>query len=109
MRRWWFFDFDLLDVNHFISHCRKTHLQLDVVKRCSIDLQDSSLKKLEKLSTFTYLPSTNFQIETAATAFLCGYLIMKITEAIHECDYCLSHLQDSNSKKKSPLLELIYY
>jgi hypothetical protein len=45
---------------------------------------------------------TNFQIETAATAFLCGYLIMKITEAIHGCDYCLSHLQDSNSKNKIP-------
>jgi hypothetical protein len=55
------------------------------------------------------LPSTNFQIEAAATAFLCGYLIMKITEAAHGCDYCLSHLQDSNSKKKIPLLELIYY
>jgi hypothetical protein len=72
-------------------------------------LQDSSLEKLEKLSSFTYSPSTNFQIETAATAFLCGYLIMKITEPIHGCDYCLSHLQDSNSKKKIHLLELIYY
>jgi hypothetical protein len=66
-------------------------------------------RKLEKLSSFTYLPRTNFQIETAATAFLCGYLIMKITEAVQGCDYCLSHLQDSNSKKKIPLLELIYY
>jgi hypothetical protein len=75
----------------------------------SVTLQDSSLEKLEKLSSFTYLPRTNFQIETAATAFLCGYLIMKITEAVHGCDYCLSHLQDSNSKKKIPLLELIYY
>jgi hypothetical protein len=75
----------------------------------SVTLQDSSLEKLEKLSSFSYLPSTNFQIETAATAFLCGYLIMKITKAIHGCDYCLSHLQDSNSKKKIPLLELIYY
>jgi hypothetical protein len=74
----------------------------------SVTLQDSSLEKLEKLSSFTYLPSTNFQIETAAMAFLCGYLIMKITEAIHGCDYCLSHLQDSNSKKKIPLLELVY-
>jgi hypothetical protein len=52
---------------------------------------------------------TNFQIETAAAAFLCGYLIMKITEAIHGCDYCLSHLRDPNSKKKIPLLELMYY
>jgi hypothetical protein len=76
----------------------------------SVTLQDSSLEKLEKLSSFSYLPSTNFQIETAATAFLCGYLIMKITKAIiHGCDYCLSHLEDSNSKKKIPLLELIYY
>jgi hypothetical protein len=75
----------------------------------SVTLQDSSLEKLEKLSSFTYLPRTNFQIETAATAFLCGYLIMKITEAVHGCDYCLSHLQDPNSKKKIPLLELIYY
>jgi hypothetical protein len=75
----------------------------------SVTLQDSSLEKLEKLSSFNYLPSTNFQTETAATAFLCGYLIMKITKAIHGCDYCLSHLQDSNSKKKIPLLELIYY
>jgi hypothetical protein len=75
----------------------------------SVTLQDSSLEKLEKLSSFTYLPRTNFQLETAATAFLCGYLIMKITEAVHGCDYCLSHLQDSNSKKKIPLLELIYY
>jgi hypothetical protein len=75
----------------------------------SVTLQDSSLEKLEKLSSFSYLPSTNFQIETAATAFLCGYLIMKITEAIHGRDYCLSHLEDSNSKKKIPLLELIYY
>jgi hypothetical protein len=74
----------------------------------SVTLQDSSLEKLEKLSSFTYLPRTNFQIETAATAFLCGYLIMKITEAVHGCDYCLSYLQDSNSKKKIPLLELIY-
>jgi hypothetical protein len=74
----------------------------------SVTLEDSSLEKLEKLSSFTYLPSINFQIETAA-AFLCGYLIMKITEAVHGCDYCLSHLQDSNSKKKIPLLELIYY
>jgi hypothetical protein len=55
----------------------------------SVTLQDSSLEKLEKLSSFTYLPSTNFQIETAATAFLCGYLIMKITEAVHGCDYLL--------------------
>jgi hypothetical protein len=55
----------------------------------SVTLQDSSLEKLEKLSSFTY-----FQIETAATAFLCGYLIMKITEAVHGCDYCLLHLQD---------------
>jgi hypothetical protein len=39
----------------------------------SVTLQDSSLEKLEKLSSFSYLPSTNFQIETAATAFLCGY------------------------------------
>jgi hypothetical protein len=75
----------------------------------SVTLQDSSLEKLEKLSSFSYLPSTNFQIETAATTFLCGYLIMKITKAIHGCDYCLSHLEDSNSKKKIPLLELIYY
>jgi hypothetical protein len=75
----------------------------------SVTLQDSSLEKLEKLTSFTYLPRTNFQIETAATAFLCGYLIMKITEAVYGCDYCLSHLQDSNSKKKIPLLELIYY
>jgi hypothetical protein len=75
----------------------------------SVTLQDSSLEKLEKLSSFTYLPSTSFQIETAATAFLCGYLIMKITEAIHGCEDCLSHLQDSNSKKKSPLLKLIYH
>jgi hypothetical protein len=67
----------------------------------SVTLQDSSLEKLEKLSPFTYLPSTNFQIETAATAFLCGYLIMKITEAVHGCDYCLSHLRDPNSKKKT--------
>jgi hypothetical protein len=51
----------------------------------SVTLQDSSLEKLEKLSSFSYLPSTNFQIETAATAFLCGYLIMKITKAIHGC------------------------
>jgi hypothetical protein len=72
----------------------------------SVTLQDSSREKLEKLSSFSYLPSTNFQIETAATAFLCGYLIMKITKAIHGCDYCLSHLQDSNSKKKILLLEL---
>jgi hypothetical protein len=36
----------------------------------SVTLQDSSLEKLEKLSSFTYLPRTNFQIETAATAFL---------------------------------------
>jgi hypothetical protein len=43
----------------------------------SVTLQDSSLEKLEKLSSFSYLPSTNFQIETAATTFLCGYLIMK--------------------------------
>jgi hypothetical protein len=35
----------------------------------SVTLQDSSLEKLEKLSSFTYLPSTNFQIETAATPF----------------------------------------
>jgi hypothetical protein len=70
----------------------------------SVTLQDSSLEKLEKLSSFTYLPRTNFQIETAATAFF-----MKITEAVHGCDYCLSHLQHSNSKKKIPLLELIYY
>jgi hypothetical protein len=75
----------------------------------SVTLQDSSLEKLEKLSSFPYLPRTNFQIETEATAFLCGYLIMKITEAVHGCDYCLSYLQDSNSKKKIPLLELIYY
>jgi hypothetical protein len=72
-------------------------------------MQNGSLEKLEKLSSFTHLSSTNFQIETAATAFLCGYFIMKMTEAIHGCDYCLSHLQDSNSKKKIPLLELIYY
>jgi hypothetical protein len=75
----------------------------------SVTLQDSSLEKLEKLSFFTYSASTHFQIETAATAFLCGYLIMKITKPIHGCDYCLSHLQDSNSKKKILLLELIYY
>jgi hypothetical protein len=75
----------------------------------SVTLQNGSLEKLEKLSSFTHLSSTNFQIETAPTAFLCGYFIMKITEAIHGCDYCLSHLQDSNSKKKIPLLELIYY
>jgi hypothetical protein len=50
----------------------------------SVTLQDSSLEKLEKLSSFTYLPRTNFQIETVATAFLCGYLIMKITEAVHD-------------------------
>jgi hypothetical protein len=37
----------------------------------SVTLQDSSLEKLEKLSSFTY-----FQIETAATAFLCGYLLL---------------------------------
>jgi hypothetical protein len=48
----------------------------------SVTLQDSSLEKLEKLSSFSYLPSTNFQIETAATAFLCGYLIMKITKDV---------------------------
>jgi predicted porin len=76
----------------------------------SVTLQYSSLEKLEKLSSFTYSASTNFQIETAATAFLCGYLIMKITKPIHGCDYyCFSHLQDSNSKKKILLLELIYY
>jgi hypothetical protein len=84
-------------------------LNLRINVNISVTLQDSSLEKLEKLSSFIYLPRTNFQIETAATAFLCGYLIMKITEAVHGCYYCLSHLQDSNSKKKIPLLELIYY
>jgi hypothetical protein len=53
----------------------------------SVTLQDSSLEKLEKLSSFTYSASTNFQIETAPTTFLCGYLIMKITKPIHGCDY----------------------
>jgi hypothetical protein len=67
----------------------------------SVTLQDSSLKKLEKLSSFTYLPSTNFQIEMAATPFLCGYLIMKITEAVHGCDYCLLHLKIQIRKRKS--------
>jgi hypothetical protein len=56
---------------------------LRTIVNISVTLQDSSLEKVEKLSSFTYLPSTNFQIETAATAFLCGYLIMKITEAVH--------------------------
>jgi hypothetical protein len=55
----------------------------------SVTLQNSSLGKLEKLSSFTYLPSSNLQIETAATAFLCGYLIIKITEAVNGCDDCL--------------------
>jgi hypothetical protein len=66
-------------------------------------------RKIVSIYLFTKYLHTNFQIETAAMAFLCGYLIMKITEAIHGCDYCLSHLRDPNSKKKIPLLELMYY
>jgi hypothetical protein len=58
----------------------------------SVTLENSSLGKLEKLSSFTFLPNSNLQIETAATAFLCGYLIMKITEAVNGCDDCLLHL-----------------
>jgi hypothetical protein len=47
------------------------------------------------------------EIGSAATAFLCGYLILKLKEGVN-CDICLSTLWDASPNKKSPLLELIY-
>jgi hypothetical protein len=47
------------------------------------------------------------EIGSAATAFLCGYLILKLKEGVN-CDICLSTLCDASPNKKSPLLELIY-
>jgi hypothetical protein len=47
------------------------------------------------------------EIGSAATAFLCGYLILKLKEGVN-CDICLSALCDASPNKKSPLLELIY-
>jgi hypothetical protein len=47
------------------------------------------------------------EIGSAATAFLCGYLILKLKEGVN-CDICLSTLCDASPNKKSPSLELIY-
>jgi hypothetical protein len=47
-------------------------------------------------------------MESAATAFLCGYLIMKVAESVNNCELCLSTLRNTSPEKTSPLLELIY-
>jgi hypothetical protein len=71
-------------------------------------LPDNVIEKLEKLQAFRYTFNKNYvEIGSAATAFLCGYLILKLKEGVN-CDICLSTLCDPSPNKKSPLLELIY-
>jgi hypothetical protein len=71
-------------------------------------LPDNVIKKLEKLQAFRYTFNKNYvEIGPATTAFLCGYLILKLKEGVN-CDICLSTLCDASPNKKSPLLELIY-
>jgi hypothetical protein len=71
-------------------------------------LPDNVIEKLEKLQAFRYTINKNYvEIGSAATASLCGYLILKLKEGVN-CDICLSTLCDASPNKKSPLLKLIY-
>ena len=47
-------------------------------------------------------------MESSATAFLCGFLIMKIEVAVNMCNLCLSVLRNTSPNKGSALLEIIY-
>jgi hypothetical protein len=72
----------------------------------AIILNDEIVEDLENLTTFRCDVSSR-DIESAATAFLCGYLIMKVQESVN-CDLCLSLLRSSSIEKTNALLELIY-
>lgn len=72
-----------------------------------ITLNDDIIEALEKLTTFEYDGVAFFGIDSAATAFLCGYLIMKVEESLN-CELCLSLLRNTPLEKTNPLLELIY-
>jgi hypothetical protein len=72
----------------------------------AIILNDEIVEDLENLTTFRCDVSSR-DIESAATAFLCGYLIMKVQESVN-CDLCLSLLRSSSLEKTNALLELIY-
>jgi hypothetical protein len=49
-------------------------------------LPDNVIEKLEKLQAFRYTFNKNYvEIGSAATAFLCGYLILKLKEGVN-CD-----------------------
>jgi hypothetical protein len=75
-----------------------------------ITLNEIVIEKLEKLSVFVHdgFEVNSFKMESAATAFLCGYLIMKVAESVNNCELCLSTLRNTSPEKTSPLLELIY-
>jgi hypothetical protein len=75
-----------------------------------ITLNEIVIEKLEKLSVFVHdgFEVNSFKMESAATAFLCGYLIVKVAESVNNCELCLSTLRNTSPEKTSPLLELIY-
>jgi hypothetical protein len=79
----------------------------EINSEISITLDNTLIRKLENLQAFVSdVPSVS-HIESAATAFLCGYIIMKVEESV-QCELCLCSLRNSSPEKTSPLLELIY-
>ncbi|CAH1366015.1 unnamed protein product, partial [Tenebrio molitor] len=62
-----------------------------------ITLNEIVIEKLEKLSVFVHdgFEINSFKMESAATAFLCGYLIMKVAESVNNCELCLSTLRNT--------------
>jgi hypothetical protein len=74
-------------------------------------LNEIVIEKLERLSVFAHdddVQVNHFRMESAATVFLCGSLIMKVAESVNNCELCLSTLRNTSTEKTSPLLELIY-
>ena len=73
--------------------------------KINVVISDELFEKLQTLSTFED-GLGNSNIESAAMAFLCGYLIMKV-ENISNCGYCLVTLRNLTPSKTNALLELI--
>ena len=73
--------------------------------KINVVISDELFEKLQTLSTFED-GLGNSKIESAAMAFLCGYLIMKV-ENISNCGYRLVTLRNLTPSKTNALLELI--
>jgi hypothetical protein len=61
-------------------------IEIQNLSEIIVVLPDNVIEKLEKLQAFRYTFNKNYvEIGSAATAFLCGYLILKLKEGVN-CD-----------------------